>query len=101
MRNGSPEGVVRSITRPGPEETGDVTIGVVADRPNDLTIGWMGGECDRVWRLDWPRRDEFLLWPLERGTTCRLVGILREIVVTLDHPVDLVAIGVWNGGASG
>lgn len=101
VRLGELAGAASWLTQEGPTETGPIQVGVIAERPNELRVSWRGGDCDRIWRLDWSAGNTLFLWPSERFSTCGLGGTRREIVLTLDHPVDLEAIYVSNGGAGG
>ena len=100
IRPGLPEGAASWVEGQGPPETGTVMLGVIEGRPNELRIAWIGRECDRTWQLTW-WANEVLLWPRERQLTCSEAGVRREVVLTLDHPVDLEAIRVSNGGTGG
>ena len=99
-RAGLPEGAAEWVTGDGPAETGEVMLGVIPERPNELRIAWIGRGCDRTWRLGWSG-GEVLLWPRERLGECSLNATRREVVLTFDHPVELEAITVSNGGAGG
>ncbi|MBA2718492.1 MAG: hypothetical protein H0U52_04485 [Chloroflexi bacterium] len=98
-RAGLPEGAAEWVTGDGPPETGKVMLGVIPERPNELRIAWIGGDCDRTWRLGWSG-GEVLLWPRERLGECRL-WTRWEVVLTFDHAVELETIRVSNGGAGG
>jgi hypothetical protein len=90
------------ISREGPTETGPITLGQTLDGPaNELRVTWLGGECDRTWHLDWGYDDSLFLWPSARDSSCRLVGVHREVILTLDHPVDIEKVSVSNGAAGG
>jgi hypothetical protein len=69
--------------------------------PNELRVSWTGGQCDRLWHLEWGYDDSLFLWIKERDATCRLPAVRREFVLTLDHPVDIEKVTVSNGGAGG
>lgn len=100
VRTGPPDGAASWIEGQGPPGTGTVMLGVIEGRPNELRIAWIGSECDRTWQLTW-QTNEVLLWPREPQLACSQAGVRREVVLTLDHAVDLDAIRVSNGGTGG
>jgi hypothetical protein len=92
------------ILREGPTETGTIMIGVTLEGPrNELRVSWHGAQCDRTWHLDWGHQDSLYLWPSPGdalGGRCS-IGLRREVILTLDHPIDINTVVVWNGGAGG
>jgi hypothetical protein len=87
-------GAASWVTRNGPPGTGPIMLGRIAERPNELRVSWHGGDCDRVWRLDWSDGNSLSLWPRERLATCAAEETRREIVLTLDHPVVIETIEI-------
>jgi hypothetical protein len=110
--------VLAGARRPGPAEIEAATwldrterddhsiqVANVVGQPGSVLVRWMGGACDRTWRL-WVRRADtdgatIQMIPLGSGVSCRLVGITRTIVLDFRTPIDastVLAVPLDAGG---
>jgi hypothetical protein len=77
--------------RTGPDFVVSVELANVPDKPNEVVVSWLGGDCDRTWQLGVytsPQGGAVTVSPivLDAGPSCRLVGISRALVLQFAKP---------------
>jgi hypothetical protein len=82
---------VTFIRRTGPDFVVSVELANVPGEPNEVIVRWLGGLCDRTWQLGVyvsPQGGAVTVSPivLDAGSSCRLVGISRALVLQFAKP---------------
>jgi len=87
-----------------PTPGSDVSVSQVADRPNEIRLGWVGGACDGPIRFT--IRPDGRTIVVENGPpgsgppeACILVGIQRGVILTFSAPVPASEIEIVKSSA--
>jgi hypothetical protein len=87
------------ISRPGPDGVGVIEV-AAGDTAAELAIRWTGTSCDTTWRIKVTKTPEIYVSQGPRPQ-CDALGIGREVIVTLDRPVDPAGVQVSTGSEGG
>jgi hypothetical protein len=91
---------VRWVERAGPPRLGPVQLAPVPGSDSEIIVRWLGGACDRLWRLEVTQADPtgevtIDLSEVDPADSCRDVGISRTVVLQFGAPttVDDITLG--------
>jgi hypothetical protein len=84
----------RDPGRPGGSESDDFAV-AVPGRSNAVFLVWLGGRCDEQVDIEYTGGDRTFTLTTQHGQGgCRLIGVIRSVIVVFGSPVDAATFKV-------